>query len=84
MSEKLHSISIQEKDKGANSSKEEKKFVSHQLLFDKKNIDHLEEILKRMLANKELSEAEDTLEDCEEQEINMEISPSDQDNLEDK
>lgn len=82
MVEKIHSISSQENNKPAHSSSKERKFVSHQLLFDKENIDQLEEILKGMLATKELSEAEDTLEDCEEQEINLEISPSDQDSFE--
>lgn len=82
MVEKNHSTSIQENKKLTHPSSKERKFVSHQLLFDKENIDQLEETLKGMLATKELSEAEDTLEDSEEQEINLEISPGDQDSFE--
>lgn len=82
MVEKNHSTSIQENKKLIHPSSKERKFVSHQLLFDKENIDQLEETLKGMLATKELSEAEDTLEDSEEQEINLEISPGDQDSFE--
>ncbi len=78
MVDKTDSTLIKENNKSPNQFTK-RNLISHQLLFDDENLNQLEETLKTIVTQNKFIDDEDTLEDCEEHEINLEVSPSDED-----